>query len=188
MPQALRRRDDGGGQGHEDRHAQGIRVDHCCLYERRRSSRTAAPANCVHIGLAPRTRTREGNGSWPGKPESYAGCEPPQPILPHTIARWPVLRGLNGRPQERAAVDCARRHGIKRLPQQWCASCHQVEPNAPAKDVAPPFASLGVEKTKHPGWVRGWLTNPHPPMQGINLSRQQIDDIVSYLQSLSRVP
>ena len=73
----------------------------------------------------------------------------------------------------------------KRLAQQWCAGCHQVEPKAPAKDVAPPFASLGVRKGKDPGWVRAWLTNPHPPMQGINLSRQQIDDVVAYLQSLA---
>jgi mono/diheme cytochrome c family protein len=72
----------------------------------------------------------------------------------------------------------------KRLAQQWCASCHQVEPSAPAKDVAPPFTSLGVKKGKDPGWVRAWLANPHPPMQGINLSRQQIDDVVAYLQSL----
>jgi len=73
----------------------------------------------------------------------------------------------------------------KRLAQQWCSSCHQVEPSAPAKDVAPPFASLGVEKGKDPGWIRAWLANPHPPMQGINLSRRQIDDIVAYLQSLA---
>jgi len=73
----------------------------------------------------------------------------------------------------------------KRLAQQWCDSCHQVEPNAPTKDAAPPFASLGVEKGKDPGWIRAWLANPHPPMQGINLSRQQIDDIVAYLQSLA---
>lgn len=74
----------------------------------------------------------------------------------------------------------------KRLAQRWCANCHQIEPSAPAKDVAPPFASLGVQKGKDPGWVRAWLANPHPPMQGINLSRQQIDDIVVYLQSLAR--
>jgi mono/diheme cytochrome c family protein len=73
----------------------------------------------------------------------------------------------------------------KRLAQQWCASCHQIEVTAPAKDVAPPFASLGVQKGKDPGWVRAWLANPHPPMQGINLSRQQIDDVVAYLQSLA---
>ena len=73
----------------------------------------------------------------------------------------------------------------KRLAQQWCSSCHQVDPGAPTKDVAPSFASLRVQKGKDPGWVRAWLTNPHPPMQGINLSRQQIDDIVAYLQSLA---
>lgn len=74
----------------------------------------------------------------------------------------------------------------KRLAQQWCVSCHQIEPNGPAKDSAPPFASLGVQKGKDPGWIRAWLTDPHPPMKGINLSRQQIDDVVAYLQSLSR--
>jgi mono/diheme cytochrome c family protein len=73
----------------------------------------------------------------------------------------------------------------KRLSQRWCASCHQVEPKGPAKDTAPPFAALGVQKGKDPGWIRAWLVNPHPPMQGINLSRQQIDDIVAYLQSLA---
>jgi len=73
----------------------------------------------------------------------------------------------------------------KRLAQRWCASCHQVEPRGPAKDVAPPFASLGVQKGKDPGWVRAWLANPHPPMQGISLSRQQTDDIVAYLRSLA---
>ena len=73
------------------------------------------------------------------------------------------------------------------LAQRWCASCHQVEPNAPAKDAAPPFASLGVQRGKDPGWIRAWLANPHPPMQGINLSRRQIDDIIAYLQSLAPV-
>ena len=73
----------------------------------------------------------------------------------------------------------------KRLSQQWCASCHQVEPNGPAKDAAPPFAALGAQNGKDPGWIRAWLTNPHPPMQGINLSRQEIDDVVAYLQSLA---
>ena len=74
----------------------------------------------------------------------------------------------------------------KRLSEQWCASCHQVEPNGPARDTAPPFASLGAKKGKDPGWIRAWLADPHPPMQGINLSRRQVDDVVAYLQSLAR--
>jgi hypothetical protein len=35
------------------------------------------------------------------------------------------------------------------------------------------------------GWVRTWFTNPHLPMKGISLSRQQVDRIVAYLQSLA---
>src|SRR5271169_1369856 len=73
----------------------------------------------------------------------------------------------------------------KLLAQRWCANCHQIEPSAAAKDTAPSFAALGVRKGKDPGWVRAWLFNPHAPMQGINLSRQQVDDIVAYLQSLA---
>lgn len=73
----------------------------------------------------------------------------------------------------------------KRLAQRWCISCQQVEPGVPARDTAPPFASPGARKGKNPGWVRAWLTNPHPAMQGINPSRQQIDDIVAYLGSLA---
>lgn len=73
----------------------------------------------------------------------------------------------------------------RQLAQRWCSSCHQIEPNAPASDAAPPFASLGVQRGTDPGWIRAWLADPHPPMQGINLSRQQIDDIVAYLQSLA---
>jgi mono/diheme cytochrome c family protein len=75
----------------------------------------------------------------------------------------------------------------RRLAERWCASCHEVEPNALAQDVPPSFASLGVQRNQDPGWVRAWLANPHPPMRGIELSRQQIDDIVAYLQSLAAV-
>jgi mono/diheme cytochrome c family protein len=100
--------------------------------------------------------------------------------LVYAVTAFIALLGVSG-----AASAAGNAAAGKRLAQQWCASCHQVEPSAPAKDVAPPFASLGVRKGKDPGWVRAWLTNPHPPMQGINLSRQQIDDVVAYLQSLA---
>jgi mono/diheme cytochrome c family protein len=35
-----------------------------------------------------------------------------------------------------------------------------------------------------PSFIRGWLMDPHPPMPGIMLSRQQINDIIAYLQTL----
>jgi mono/diheme cytochrome c family protein len=33
--------------------------------------------------------------------------------------------------------------------------------------------------------IRGWLADPHPPMPNLNLSRQEIDDILAYLESLT---
>ena len=76
----------------------------------------------------------------------------------------------------------------KRLAEQSCASCHQVEPSSTARDTAPPFQAIAAKSGNDPGWVRAWLSNPHPPMQGIDLSRQQTDDIVAYLQSLAPKP
>ncbi len=73
------------------------------------------------------------------------------------------------------------------LAQQWCASCHQVEPGAAvAKDVAPSFATLANEHGKDLNWARNYLLDPHLPMMGINLSRVQIDNVVAYMQTLQR--
>jgi mono/diheme cytochrome c family protein len=76
----------------------------------------------------------------------------------------------------------------KLLAERSCASCHQVEASGTARDTAPPFPALAAKGNKDMGWVRAWLSNPHPPMQGIDLSRQQTDDIVAYLQSLAPKP
>jgi len=68
--------------------------------------------------------------------------------------------------------------------QSWCASCHTVAPGTQGSDKAPPFDAI-ARKSNDTGWINAWLSNPHPPMQGINLSRQQIDDVVAYIQSLA---
>jgi len=70
------------------------------------------------------------------------------------------------------------------LAQRWCAGCHAVPSAHTASDVAPPFTSVAKAHKGDPAWVRGWLMTPHPPMEGINLSRQQIEDVIAYLQSL----
>lgn len=73
------------------------------------------------------------------------------------------------------------------LAQTWCSSCHAVSgTQRRGGDVAPPFAALvagpqGLSDAR----LRGWLHDPHPPMQGITLSRQQTEDIVAYLRSLA---
>jgi mono/diheme cytochrome c family protein len=71
------------------------------------------------------------------------------------------------------------------LTQRWCSGCHAVPSARSASDAAPSFASVAKAHKDDPSWVRVWLMAPHPPMEGINLSRQQIDDVIAYLQSLS---
>jgi len=72
------------------------------------------------------------------------------------------------------------------IAQNRCSSCHVVEPNVKGGDVAPPFAEIARKHANDMTWVRTWLTSPHPPMQGIALSREEIDDIVAYLESLPK--
>jgi mono/diheme cytochrome c family protein len=80
-----------------------------------------------------------------------------------------------------AAADVA--NGL-RLSRQWCASCHLVESSGIARDAAPSFAQISNDPTSTPARLRAWLADPHPPMPGLDLAKQQEDDIIAYLMSL----
>lgn len=70
------------------------------------------------------------------------------------------------------------------LAQHWCSGCHAVPGAQTASDAAPSFVSIATAHKGDATWVKAWLMAPHPPMEGINLSRQQIEDVTAYLQSL----
>ena len=70
------------------------------------------------------------------------------------------------------------------LVMRSCVSCHAPEGTKAATDGAPPLSFVAKDNKKNPAWIRGWLMDPHPPMPGIMLSRQQIDDIIAYLNTL----
>ena len=65
-----------------------------------------------------------------------------------------------------------------------CASCHAVTDTTKASDGAPPLSYIARDNKERPAWIHGWLMDPHPPMPGIMLSRQQINDVIAYLDSL----
>lgn len=81
-----------------------------------------------------------------------------------------------------AAGDAQAGHALARV---WCSGCHVVGHGESGPDTAPPFATVAERHPNDRGWVRAWLTAPHPPMPNLDLSRQQIDDIVAYLDSLA---
>jgi mono/diheme cytochrome c family protein len=75
------------------------------------------------------------------------------------------------------------------LAQRWCASCHAVEPMpSQVKDVPPPFVAIASSPGQNQAKLYAWLQAPHPSMPDLQLSRQNIDDIVTYIQSLRSQP
>jgi cytochrome c len=80
-----------------------------------------------------------------------------------------------------AAGDVATGH---RLAAQWCNSCHFGASGGSRSDAAP---DLGViAKQRSPEQLRGWLSDPHPPMPNPSLTRAEIDDLVAYLTTFAR--
>ncbi len=69
------------------------------------------------------------------------------------------------------------------LAKQWCAACHDTGHGATVKDGAPTFA----EVARHPKFsadrLKVWLSDPHPPMPKLDLSRRSIEDLISYIST-----
>lgn len=76
----------------------------------------------------------------------------------------------------------------RRIANRWCTSCHVVDSSKGGTDAVPTLASIARDPRRGPDWVRQWLTSPHPPMPNLSLSRDEIEDVVAYLRSLSPNP
>src|SRR5689334_364961 len=64
-----------------------------------------------------------------------------------------------------------------------CTTCHAANETTRTADGAPPLSYIVRDNKERPEWIRGWLMDPHDPMPSIMLSRQQIADIIAYLNS-----
>jgi len=84
-------------------------------------------------------------------------------------------------PRLAAAADPAQG---RLLANQWCSSCHVVEPGGLGVEAGPPFEAVANDPAVTAERLRGWLAAPHPPMPDLNLSRLEIESIVSYIESL----
>jgi len=83
-----------------------------------------------------------------------------------------------------AFADDAARGKI--IAKRWCAACHVVAPDQTlANSDAPTFASIA---RRHEGAkkLKAFLTDPHPKMPDMNLSRSEIADIVAYIGRLDQ--
>jgi mono/diheme cytochrome c family protein len=72
------------------------------------------------------------------------------------------------------------------LTRTWCTSCHVVDLEGRGADAGPALPALLGDGQRTADEIRGWLAAPHPPMPNFDLTRQEIEDIVAYLESLAQ--
>jgi len=65
---------------------------------------------------------------------------------------------------------------------RWCVSCHAL--GAPIDDRIPSLLALARNMARSEGAVRAFLMHPHEPMPPLEISNQQIEDIVAYLRTV----
>ena len=82
-----------------------------------------------------------------------------------------------------AAAAASARAG-RDLFMRTCIACHVTDNASTASDHAPPLSAIARANKERPDTIRAWLTNPHPPMPNLMLSRQQMSDIIAYLNSI----
>ena len=70
------------------------------------------------------------------------------------------------------------------LVSKWCTSCHVVDHGGRGADAGPALPMLLEHDLRTPDQIRGWLANPHPAMPNLDLTRQEIEDVVAYLERL----
>jgi len=72
----------------------------------------------------------------------------------------------------------------EKIARRWCAACHVVanDQKQASADVAP-FADAARHKTN--AELAAFLTDPHPKMPDMSLTREEIGDLVAYMRSLA---
>ena len=71
------------------------------------------------------------------------------------------------------------------IAERWCAACHLVSPEQErASADVPTFMSIAQGSQGDLGWLEAFLADPHPVMPDMSLTRQEIQDLVAYFDSL----
>jgi mono/diheme cytochrome c family protein len=96
----------------------------------------------------------------------------------------PVIREEPGR-LESAKPDIE--NGAQ-LAQTLCTSCHLIGETSdrPIHADVPSFAGVANRPNQTLDHLTTWLTEPHPPMPNLNLTRLEIRDLAGYIFSLRK--
>ena len=65
------------------------------------------------------------------------------------------------------------------LAKRWCGPCHLVQLRL--ADIDPPtFSAIAKDPSKTPDYLRKFFVSPHKDMPPIQLTPQQIEDLIAY--------
>jgi cytochrome c len=91
----------------------------------------------------------------------------------------PVLLFLAARP---ADADAAKGAQIAR---QWCANCHVIGGSAAGPvPQGPPSFQMVARSGMTADQLRAFLSHPHGAMPDLALTRAEVDDLISYIETL----
>ncbi len=105
-----------------------------------------------------------------------------QPSLrPFVLAA--ILVAIATTAQAQGLIDPKRGEEIARA---WCANCHLVsaDQGGTVAADAPAFTALTLEAGYSDERLRGFLSVPHGPMEGLTPDNRQIGDLIAYIRSL----
>ena len=73
------------------------------------------------------------------------------------------------------------------IARQWCAECHVVTDDQQAASVdVPTFRQIANEYRFDAASLTAFLADPHPRMPQMSLTRDEIGNLVAYIDSLRR--
>ena len=93
---------------------------------------------------------------------------------------------LGGYPALVAAQETGDIPAGRRLAETWCSACHVVGPSQQrgTSNGAPTFAAIARMKSTTSLSLHAFLQTPHDRMPDLNLSRDEIDNLVAYILNL----
>ncbi|HEV2334575.1 MAG TPA: c-type cytochrome [Stellaceae bacterium] len=73
----------------------------------------------------------------------------------------------------------------EQLARQWCVSCHVIGgmPTGSVQQGPPSFRAI-AQRGLTSDQLRAFLSDPHPPMPNLALTRSEIDDLIAYIATL----
>jgi mono/diheme cytochrome c family protein len=91
-----------------------------------------------------------------------------------------------------AAINPAAAQGVgdlaagHKLADTWCSSCHLTGEarGTVVSNGAPTFAAIAADKSTTVLSLRAFLQTPHARMPDLHLSRDEVDDLATYILSL----